>query len=208
MLSFNGMYLLCTTNFNMSYKNQPLLFAQGGWLEEKNRPNKIGKNVWYNEQMCEKLFDSLCIIFKNFLFKLFILSPNGMYILCTTYFVISYKNQPLLLPQGVSLEEKKYVKQDRQKSLAQWTNKWKVVWYFAYNFLKFANQSFCYHSMGCTSYVPRILLWVTKINPYCLHKVAGLKKKIGQTRQAKKFGTMNKYVDCCLILCIQFFKIC
>jgi len=25
------------------------LLAQGGWLEEKNRPNKIGKKVWHNE---------------------------------------------------------------------------------------------------------------------------------------------------------------
>jgi len=48
-LSSNGMYLLCTTYFIISYKNQPLLFAQGDWLEEKNRPYKIGKKVWHNE---------------------------------------------------------------------------------------------------------------------------------------------------------------
>ena len=37
------MYFLCTTNFITSHKNQPLLFALGVWLEEKNRINKIGK---------------------------------------------------------------------------------------------------------------------------------------------------------------------
>jgi len=26
-----------------SNKNQPLLFALGGWLEEKNKPNPTGK---------------------------------------------------------------------------------------------------------------------------------------------------------------------
>jgi len=28
---------------NTGQKNQRLLFAQGGWLEKKNRPEKIGK---------------------------------------------------------------------------------------------------------------------------------------------------------------------
>jgi len=47
----------------MSYKNQPLLFAQGGWLEEKNWSNKTGKKVWHNEQICGLLFDTLHTIF-------------------------------------------------------------------------------------------------------------------------------------------------
>jgi len=28
---------------NKGQKNHPLLFAQGGWLEEKNRPKNIDK---------------------------------------------------------------------------------------------------------------------------------------------------------------------
>ena len=39
------MYLLCTVNFNICQKIQPLFLALGGWLKEKNRPlnglNKI-----------------------------------------------------------------------------------------------------------------------------------------------------------------------
>jgi len=37
------MYLLCTPNLIISYKNQPLFLALGGSLEEKNRPNQIDK---------------------------------------------------------------------------------------------------------------------------------------------------------------------
>jgi len=33
-----------------------------------------------------------------------------------------------------------------------------ALYCFLYNILKFANQSFFYHHMGCTSYVPRIWL--------------------------------------------------
>jgi len=44
-----------------------------------------------------------------------------------------------------------------------------VACYFAYNFLNFTNQSFLYHTKGCTTYVLQISLQVTKINPYCLH---------------------------------------
>jgi len=44
-LSSNEMYLLCTVNFNICQKIQPLFLALGGWLKEKNRPlnglNKI-----------------------------------------------------------------------------------------------------------------------------------------------------------------------
>ena len=41
-ISSKGTYFLCTTDLNRSHKNQPLLFALGGWLEEKkNRPKKI-----------------------------------------------------------------------------------------------------------------------------------------------------------------------
>jgi len=47
----------------MRYKNQHLLFAPGGWLDEKNRPNQIGKKVWHNEQICGKMFHTLRIIF-------------------------------------------------------------------------------------------------------------------------------------------------
>jgi len=35
--------LLCLQYFKFAKKNQPLWFAQGGWIEEKNRPKKIGK---------------------------------------------------------------------------------------------------------------------------------------------------------------------
>jgi len=34
-LSSNGVYLLCTPNFIISYKNQPLRLKLGGWLEKK-----------------------------------------------------------------------------------------------------------------------------------------------------------------------------
>jgi len=37
------MYHLCNPNLFISYKNQPILLALGGWLEEKNRSNRIGK---------------------------------------------------------------------------------------------------------------------------------------------------------------------
>ena len=34
--------MLCTTNLIIGYKNLPLLFPVGGWLQEKkNRPNRI-----------------------------------------------------------------------------------------------------------------------------------------------------------------------
>jgi len=39
------MHFLCTTNFIINYKNQPLLLALGGWLEGKNRSNYIDKLV-------------------------------------------------------------------------------------------------------------------------------------------------------------------
>jgi len=32
------MYFLWTTNLIINLKNQPLLFALGGWLDEKNKP--------------------------------------------------------------------------------------------------------------------------------------------------------------------------
>jgi len=37
----NGMNFLCTTNLIISHKNQLLLLALGGWLEETNRSNHI-----------------------------------------------------------------------------------------------------------------------------------------------------------------------
>jgi len=49
------MYLLCNTNFIISYQNQPLILAIGGWLEEKNRPHQIGKLVGY-------LYNALCVL--------------------------------------------------------------------------------------------------------------------------------------------------
>jgi len=41
--SSNRMYFLYSTNLIRKYKTQPLLFALGGGLEEKNRPNHIEK---------------------------------------------------------------------------------------------------------------------------------------------------------------------
>jgi len=40
-LSSYGIYLLCSTNLIISYKNLALLFVLGGWLEEKDRSNQI-----------------------------------------------------------------------------------------------------------------------------------------------------------------------
>jgi len=37
------MYILCTTNLIISYKNQPLFHAPRGWFEEQNRHHQIGK---------------------------------------------------------------------------------------------------------------------------------------------------------------------
>jgi len=36
-LPCNGMYFLYTMNFIISFTNQPLMLALGGWLEQKNR---------------------------------------------------------------------------------------------------------------------------------------------------------------------------
>jgi len=49
------MHFLCTTSLIISYKNQPLLLALGGWLEEKNRPNWLRKLEGHHKQINGKL---------------------------------------------------------------------------------------------------------------------------------------------------------
>jgi len=102
--------------------------------------------------------------------------------------------------------KKKYAKSYRQISGAQRTNKWGVVYYFSYHFLKFVYQYFiviqCKYFLLTTN-----LLTSHKNNPYFLHKVADLKKIMSQIRSQSKWGTMNKYVRSCLLLFVQFFKI-
>jgi len=51
------------TNLIIRQQNHPLFFSLGGWLEEKNRINKIGKYVGDIKQICEKLFVTLRTIF-------------------------------------------------------------------------------------------------------------------------------------------------
>jgi len=65
---------------------------------------KIGKSVGHNKQISAELPISFRKKFLNLLNNLFLLS-EGMHFLCTTSFIISYQNQPLLLSLGGCLEE-------------------------------------------------------------------------------------------------------
>ena len=75
-----------------------------------------------------------------------------MYFRYTTNLITSQKNQPLLFAEGGCLQEN--LKANKRGTLKK------------------------YSSKIFTSYKPQIWLQVRKINPYYLHKVAGLKKKI------------------------------
>jgi len=89
-LSSYGMYLLCTTNLIISYKNLPLLFTLGGWLEEKNKPNRISILMWNNEQISGQLHITFCTIFLNILINLLFVIQRHIFLM---YHEFAYKSQ-------------------------------------------------------------------------------------------------------------------
>ena len=162
------MYFIYKTNLITSQKNQQLLFAQGGCLEEKI-DKKIRGAPWTNMWEVACYFEYKFLKFDNE----FVFIIQTMYFIYTINLITFQKNQFLLFVKGGCLEEKigRNIRGVPRK------NMWEVACYFEYKFLNFDNQFFL-SSKRCTSYIPQIWLQVRKINPYYLHKVAGLKKKI------------------------------
>jgi len=80
-LSSHGIYFLYTLNLIISYKNQPLLFTLGGWLEEKNKSYDICK---ISGEMLTNEWETTYYFLYNF-FKLTNQSLICYLIGCTSY---------------------------------------------------------------------------------------------------------------------------
>jgi len=106
------MYFLSTTNLIINYTNQALLLALGGWLDEKNRPNPIGKQVNHKEQISGELHITLRTIFWKFTNQSFFIIQWDVPIM---YSEFDYKLQKsTLIAYTRSLTwRKKYIKPDR-----------------------------------------------------------------------------------------------
>ena len=131
-----------------SQKNQHLLFAQGGCLEEKI-DRKIRGAPWTNIWEVACYFEYKFLKFDNEFF--FIIQT--MYFIYTTNLITFQKKQLLLFAKGGCLEEKigRNIRGVPRK------NMWEVACYFEYKFLNFDNQFFL-SSKRCTSYIPQIWL--------------------------------------------------